>query len=106
MHVRTDLHVLLQRNKFRKVGIQLPVRNHVSKALEVIGGIVYSGLGQAHALLFAMNAEERMRLTFKEVRQVFAEDHGHTGQVAQSGHDTTRLQLGKKAGGKTSVPSE
>ena len=69
MHMRADLNVLLQRDKFREVGIQLAVRNHVSEALEVVGRIVDSGLGQTNTLFFPMDAEKRVRLSFKEVRQ-------------------------------------
>src|SRR5216684_511762 len=106
MHVRADLNVLLQRDKFRKIRIQLTVGNHVSEALEVVGGIVDSRLGQTNALLFAVDAEERVRLGFKEVRQIFAENHGYPGQVAQRGHDTPGLELGEEAGRKAGMAAE
>src|SRR5580658_6208771 len=98
MHVWADFNVLLQGNEFRKVRIQLAVGNHISKTFEIVGGIVYPRLRQANTLLFAMNAEKRVRLSLKEVRKVFAEDHGYPGQVQQRGHDAPGLQLGKKPG--------
>jgi hypothetical protein len=82
MYMRADLDVLLQRYKFGEVRVQLAVGDHVPEALEVVGRIVDSSLGQTNALFFAMDAEERVRLGFKEVRQIFAENHGHPGQVA------------------------
>src|ERR1700733_12020167 len=99
MHMRANLDVLLEGDKFREIRIQLAVGNHVPKALEVIGRIVDSGLGQTNALFLAMDAEERVRLRFKEVRQVFAKNHGHPSQVAQGRDNTTSLQRRGEAGG-------
>ncbi len=93
-------------NKFRKVWIQLAVGNHVSETLEVVGGIVDSGLGQTNALFLAVDAEERVRLSFKEVRQIFAENHGHPGQVAQCGHHSPGLELREEAGRKPGMAAE
>src|ERR1700733_7141349 len=99
MHVRANLDVLLEGDKFREIRIQLAVGNHVPEALEVIGRIVDSGLGQTNALFFAMDAEERVRLRLKEVRQDFAKNHGHPSQVAQGRDNTAGLQLREEAGG-------
>src|SRR3984885_7272236 len=99
MYMRANLDVLLEGDKFREIRIQLAVGNHVPQALEVIGRIVDSGLGETNALFFAMDAEESVGLRLKEVRQDFAKNHGHPSQVAQGRDNTAGLQLREEAGG-------
>jgi hypothetical protein len=80
MDVRTHIN-LPCRKEFRVIRVKWAVGNHVSKALEVVGGVIDSSLGQPNALAFAMNAEERLRLGLKKVRKILAEHHRNQGQI-------------------------
>src|SRR5450631_170357 len=102
MYVRPDVCSLFQGNKLRVIGVQLTIGDHVAEAFKKIGGIVHSRLRQAHALLLLVNPEERVRLRLKEVREIFAEDHGNTGKVPQRRNYAARLQLRQKAGRESS----
>src|ERR1700678_2507702 len=84
VYVRPDLNVFLQRNKLCVVGVQLPIGNHVSQALEVVGWVVDASLGQTNALFLPMNTEKGVRLGLKQVGKVFAENHRYPRPTAQS----------------------
>src|SRR6266566_9155196 len=62
--------------KLREVGIELPVGNVITQALEEVRGVVDTGLRQAHALIASMHAKQRSRFRLKKVAQIFGEHHG------------------------------
>jgi hypothetical protein len=80
MDVRTHIN-LPCRKKFRVIRVKWAIGNHISKALEVVAGVIDSSLGQPNALAFAMDTEEHLRLGLKEVRKILAEHHRNPGQI-------------------------
>ena len=57
MHVRTGVRIVGARDEFGKIGVHVPVGNHIGQTLKVIGRGVHTGLRQTHALFAAMDLE-------------------------------------------------
>jgi uncharacterized protein len=110
MHVRARGVGLLRFSRdgeeLCEVRVHVAVGNHVTQALEVIRRMVCAGLRHARALFAAVNAEEWLRLIFKEIRQVFGEDHRDAREIAQRGNDAPRLKLRQKAGGEAGLAAQ
>src|SRR5277367_859224 len=103
MHMRTDLDRLFEWNELRMIGIELAIGNHVAQAFEIVGRIVDSALWQADPFLLPVHPKQCARLALEEIRQIFAEDHGNAGQVAQSWHHPAGFQLGEETCGKSGM---
>ena len=97
--VSTGLHG----QELGEVGVELPVGDEVTEALKEVAGVFDTGLGQAHAVFGAVDAEELLGLRLKEVAEVFREDHGDAGEIAEGRDDAAGLKLGEKAGGEAGV---
>ena len=106
MDVGADVNALFQRDELGEVGIDAAIGDHVAEVFEEVGGLFDAGLRQANAVGLAMNAEEAVRFGLKEVGEVFAEDHGDAGEIAQGGDDAAGLELGEEAGGESGVAAE
>ncbi len=53
-----------------------------------------------------MDAEEGLGFGLEEVVEVFGEDHGDAGEVAEGGDDAAGLELREEAGGEAGVAAE
>ena len=98
--------VALVGEELGEVGVEQAVGDEVTEALEVVGRVGDAGLRQTHALLAAMDTEEGLGFGIEEVAEVFREDHGDAGQVAQRGDDAAGLELREEAGGEAGVAAE
>ena len=103
VHVRFGLHMLGQWNELGEVWVHVPVGNHVAEALKRVSGRLDAGLRHAHAVLFAVYAENWRRLGLKEIRKILGEDHGDARQIAERGHNPAGLKLREKAGRKAGM---
>lgn len=104
--MRFGLSRCRQGQKLRIVGVKMAIRNHIRQTLKVIAGMVYAALRHSHALVLLVYTKQRVWLRLKEIGQIFIENHGDAGQVAERGHHSARLKLRQKARRQPRMPAQ